>query len=455
MAITKEEFVVDINTAIEEAKEIYDGSRNANMGDSYASKLALSKVDRLFVLLNELVYSRINSMSEKEIEKYKNEKIAVLVNEVNRLMLDLEKNSENLTAKTRIEELLSLKAKLESENIEDVRNRLIQTLKLFLDYSTGDKQIESLRNIYRDKETFEEFIKLLEEYRSIENEIKMLELERKIIAKDLLPNSANYSFTRVDLDTFLTLEGLNKLEEEISVFIQKSTEEEMFEQENFGDLAKRVFIDTLNIESPNPLDKEALEFLKSRLLDAPRLYDKAKLELEEWEILTSKTFKTHEINSKISTLEKEIKETKEEINKALKNWYNTYYSNNNMYKPISTRINEKFIYYMGYEYLNDFILYGQWPTEDKLKLLSATRKLNRKEAEKQILKIEIVKSKHSNIFTSYISEREIQKQKIKEQMQELVGEWQNPLIMQVINNYYLNQENVKREKKARKEEKNK
>jgi hypothetical protein len=126
-----------------------------------------------------------------------------------------------------------------------------------------------------------------------------------------------------------------------------------------------------------------------------------------------------------------------------------------MYKPISTRINEKFIYYMGYEYLNDFILYGQWPTEDKLKLLSATRKLNRKEAEKQILRIEIVKSKHSNIFTSYIGERQIQKQKIKEQMHELVGEWENPLIMQVINNYYLNQENVKKAKKAKKDEKTK
>lgn len=433
MAINKDKFVFNMNLAIEEAKMI---SKSVDT-DSYFDKMSLYKLDSLYSLLNEMVNRRLTTISNEEIEKYRNERINSIVNKINRYMLDLEKEDSS-DVKSKIESLISVRTKLESESANDIKNRLLSELKLS-SVPSSDKDVDILRKLYNGDEAFNEFLKLFTEYRNKERELKSLEIKRELIIEDLIPNSTNYSFTRSDNNSLLTTDGLKKIEEEISFFIQKSTDEEMAEIENFGEVARKAYFSTICFDNNcEPIDSESLGFLKSKLENQSRLYDTASLELDEWELLNNKTFKTSEVILRISELEKEIRETKKKINQVIRDWYKDYYTTNDLYKPLATRVNNKFIYNIGYDYLDDFFTYGQWPSKENISLLSSSRELNRKEAEKEILKIELVLSKHSDILTNYLNDKKLELDGIKTRMNELVPNWNNPLVMEIIENYLHN-----------------
>ena len=444
MTINKDKFVFCMTEAIEEIKAI---SERSKIIDSYFQKMNLYKVDRLYSLLNELVNKRLMSMKDEEVENYRQEKIHTIVNSINRNMLDLEKQDSS-DVKTKIESLIKTRTQLESETIADIKKRLISELKLD-NIPSDDKEVDMIRRMYNNEGSFEEFVELFKKHREIERELKVLKIERELIASDLIPTNANYNYTQVDVDSLLTIDGFKKLEGEITTFIQKSTDEEIAEKDNFGEVAKKAYFSTICFDSTsNPIDRDSLEYLKDKLENNSRLYDTASLEIEEWQSLNSKIFKTTEVLIKISNLEKEIRETKKKINKEIREWYKNYYTNNDLYKPVVARRNDKLIYYIGYEYLEDFFLYGKWPNKETIHLLSITRELNRKEAEKEILKIELTKEKHSNILTNHMADKELELQKIADKMTELVPDWKNTSIIEIIENYLYNSDNKKRNRSS-------
>lgn len=444
MAISKDKFVFSMTEAIKEAKAISESNK---IIDSYFQKMNLYKIDRLYSLLNELVNYKLTNAKDDEIENYRQEKIHTIVNSINRNMLDLEKQDSS-DVKNKIETLIKARTQLESESIDDIKRRLVSELKLET-IPSDDKEVDMLRKIYNNEESFGKFVELFKKYREIERKLKVLQVERKLIASDLIPTNVNYNYTQVDVDSLLTIDGLKKLEGEIATFIQKSTDEEMAEKQNFGEIAKKAYFSTICFDSTsNPIDRDSLEYLKDKLENNSRLYDTALLEIEEWNSLYSKTFKTTDVFIKISNLEKEIRETKKKINKEIREWYKNYYINNDLYKPVVTRRNDKLIYFIGYEYLEDLFSYGKWPNKEILHSLSCTRELNRKEAEKQILKIELVIEKHSDILTTHIADQELELEKIADKMTELVPNWKNPLVFEIIENYLYNSDNKKRNRSS-------
>ena len=87
---------------------------------------------------------------------------------------------------------------------------------------------------------------------------------------------------------------------------------------------------------------------------------------------------------------------------------------------------------MGYQNLDEFVEYGIWPSDDKIKSIALTRKLNKKEAENAILKIELVKTKYANLYNDALIDKQVRLILVKDKMTNLVGNWENPTILKIV-----------------------
>ena len=416
MAIGKEEFVDYITNAIVEAKHIHDASKTKEKGEynKYVQKMSQDKVEKLYSTIREVIENRVIESDDKEIEKYRELKLNEINSEINKCMIVLE-NSDLAIQKNiqeRIEKLMKKQSELK-DKFEEIKSN-----------NTLDK-------IYKDRDTLDKFFGLVEEYKDIKSELKMLQAERFIIAKDLVPENMDY----IDVTNLLSDDRLNNLESVIRRYIIMSQSEEENEKNNFSSKAKKVYFSTLQSDE-KPISLKVLNVLKDKIeKHSPRIYEKAVLQIEELDRLNSKTFKTDEVNNRINELKYEIGITKSEINKIIRDSYKDYYAGNNVYKPNSTRINGKFIYELGYENLNDFFEFGIWPADEQIESLRVTRKLNQKEAEKAIIRIELVKSKYTSLYNEVVQNKEARLVLIEDKLTKLVGNWKTDDVSKLINSH--------------------
>lgn len=438
MAIGKKEFVTLITNAIVEVKQINDASRLQESGkyNRYTQRLSQAKVEKLYSTINEVIGDRIFAANEVEIDNYKNIKMDEIRTKIDQCMIALEDADKAMqeNIKKYIEKLVQEQNELREKDSEALKNQIANEL-----IKAKYDDIENngiLDRIYKDKETLNNFFDLVEEYKELKSELKMLQAERIIIAKDLIPENID----NIPADNLLSEDRLNQLEHIIRKYIELSQKEVDVEKENFGEKAKEVYTSTLQ-DSGKVLNLKTLESIKDKIEKySPRTYEKAVLQIEELNRLNSKTFKTAEVDNRIKELKDEIDITKSEINRVIRNSYKEYYEDNIVYRPISTRINNRFVYELGYENLNDFFEYGLWPTEEQLESLQNTRKLNQKEAEKSIIKIELVKSKYSSMYNDIIQKKEAKVALIEDKLTNLIGDWRNEEVYRIINNHIVENE---------------
>lgn len=439
MAMKKEKFVNYMTNAIIESKNIYEASLidSGSAYNTYIQRLSQAKVEELYSTMHEIIDDRIYSATDDEIKKYKELKINEIRSEINRSMiimgnadLEMQKN-----IKSHIEKLVKKEKELREKDNNEIKEELANEL-IVAKFNSKDKNDTIVDKVYKDRDTLDKFLNLIEDYKNIKSEIKMLQAERYIIAKDLIPDNIDY----ISIDNLLSEDRLNNIENIIKEYINLSFEEEEIEKQMFGPKAKEIYFATLK-HSEKSIDLKWLKSLKDTIEKySPRVYEKAVLQLEELERLNAKTFKTDEINKKIEKVKKDISNTKSEINKIIRMTYKEHYENNKIYKPISTRINGKFIYELGYENLNDFFEYGIWPSKDKLKSLKSTRKLNKMESEKAIIRIEIVKSKYSSMYNEILCQKQAKLALIDDKLTKLIGDWKNDEVDRLINNHFEGQQ---------------
>ena len=169
---------------------------------------------------------------------------------------------------------------------------------------------------------------------------------------------------------------------------------------------------------------------------SPRLYEKIVLETSEYKRLNEKTFKTKEVEERIFELKNEIANSKNELNMFIRKYYGDYYKNNDVYKPISSRVDGKFVYALGYQNLNNFVEYGIWPTKEDIENIKFTRTLNKKTADDAIIKIELAKVKYANLYNEAVINKNARLAFIEDKMTKLVGNWKNPMILNLIDDHF-------------------
>lgn len=476
--MTKKEFSEYIERAIEECKSIYKETRSytekmyssamrENMNKSaiglytlennpeymynkYMERLALSKLDRLYSLLKEMARKRIDSMSNEVIEEYRQEKQEEISEEINRKMLKYETLTDEmarLVVKDSIDELIIEQKRIKSCTIDEIKSSIMEKLgisKTILDIAPlASDEAEVLSNISRDKETLTRFFKLLEEYRSLQSDVKTIGIERVIIARDLIPSNMNFPLYDINEEELFSDETFNKIQRQISSYIQSAVDEETNENMYFSKDAEESYYalksTSYKYSTEAPHDVKALKYFKSILSD--RLYELAQLQNQEWERLHNKVFKTNETTARIASLSSEIDETKDSINHCIINKYKEHYSNNDVYGSISTRINGKLEYALGRESLEDFYNTGLWPTKEQVASLKKARELNKKEAEKCVLRVEVAKEKFSGLQERALNNKNEKIELVRKEMTDLVGNWENPTILNIINGGILKPKN--------------
>ena len=468
--MTKKEFSEYITKAIEECKSAYNDSRSVTekmyvdamkenstksaiglytlennpdyMYNKYMERLAHSKLDRLCSVLKGATRERMESMSSEEIETYRQEKLEEISEDINRKMLryeSLKDEMARIVTKDAIDELILEQKRLKSSSIEEIKSAMIEKLGVNK-YTSNLKPMAKdeaavLANISKDKDTLSKFFELLEQYRELQSEVKTIVIERVIIARDLIPSNMNFSLSDINEEELFSDETFNKIQKQISSYIQKAVDEGNIEKVNFAKEAGEYYYllksMSYKYSTDAPYDMKALEYFKSMLPDS--VYELAKLQNQEWLRLHNKVFKTNEITTRIVELSSEIDETKETINNHIRKYYEAHYSNNDVYASISTRINGKLEYALGREALENFYNTGVWPTQEQESMLKRARELNKKEAEKCVLRVEVAKEKFSGLQERALKTKNEKIEKVKKEMTDLVGDWENPTILSIIN----------------------
>ena len=468
--MTKKEFSEYIEKAMEECRSIYKETKSytekmyssamkENMNKSaiglytlendpeymynkYMERLALSKLDRLYSLLKEAARERMESMSDEDIEEYREEKQAEISEEINRKMLKFEALTDEmarLVIKDSIDELIIEQKRVRTCAVDEIKSSLIEKLGISKTVSNiaplADDEAKVLANISRDKETLTRFFKLLEEYRNLQSDVKTIGIERVIIARDLIPSNMNFSLSDINEEELFSDETFDKIQKQISIYIQSAVDEETVESMYFSNVAEESYYalksTSYKYSDEIPHDEKALKHFKSIITD--RLYELAQLQNQEWERLHNKMFKTNETTSRIASLSSEIDETKELINHCIIEKYKEHYSNNDIYGSISTRINGKLEYALGRESLEDFYNTGIWPTKEQIDALKRARELNKKEAEKCVIRVEVAKEKFSGLQERALNNKNEKIELVRKEMTDLVGNWENPTILNIIN----------------------
>ena len=467
--MTKKEFGEYVENSIAECKEAYSSAREVtekmysdaireNAGQSavgvyvlegnpdymyhkYMERLSLSKLDRLYSLLKELTRERINLVSNEEAEAYKEDKLGEIKEEINRRMLKFESLKDEmarLVAKDAIDELIVEQKRLRTASADDIKISLIDRLgvsRRTLPIEPMEKdEAQVLANIAKDKKTLSKFFELLEEYRSLQSEVKTIGIERVIIARDLIPVNMNFSLSDIDENKLFSEETFNKIQKQISAYIQRAVDEESVEEDNFSKSASEYYYSLKPIDykysTETPHNEKALKHFRKMLPE--RIYELAMLQNQEWVRLHNKVFKTNEITTRIVGLSSEIDETKETIVENIIESYKKHYGENDVYASISTRTNGKLEYALGRESLDDFYSSGVWPTKEQISMLKRARELNKKEAEKCVLRVQVAKEKFSGLQEKALESKSGKIEKVKKQMTELVGNWENPTILSII-----------------------
>ncbi len=439
MAMKKEKFVNYMTNAIAEAKHVHDASgKNAgNAYNTYMQRLSQAKVEKLYATMHEVIDGRIHSATDEEIEKYKELRLNEISSEINKCMIIIE-NADLVmqgNIKNHIEKLIQEEKELRTKDNNTIKEEIANEL-IVAKFDNKEKSDTIVDKVYKDRDTLNKFLDLIEDYKKTKSEIKMLQAERYIIAKDLIPENIGY----VSIDNLLSEDRLNNIENIIKEYITLASKEEEIESLMFGEKAKEVYLATVQ-HSEGSIDLKWLENLRETIEKySPRTYEKAVLQLEELERLNSKTFKTEETNERIEKVKRDINNTKSKINKIIRLSYKEHYENNKVYNPISTRVNGKFIYELGYENLNDFFEYGVWPSKENLKSLKNTRRLNKRESEKAIIRIELVKSKYSSMYNEILCKKQAKIALIEDKLTNLLGDWKNEEVDRLINNHFEGQQ---------------
>ena len=233
------------------------------------------------------------------------------------------------------------------------------------------------------------------------------------------------ALTKLQTETAKVLDGLSDVELKIKkMFSSKS-------QNAYGKLKSCDY--KYDIDGKVwPYDEKSLEIFENIL--SPRVYELAKLQNNEWLMLNKKIFKTMDVNSRIAVLCMEIDETKKTIDNDIRNWYKETYYNNGSIRPISSRVSGKFEYSLGAkDSLGSFVEFGMWPTEKEIASLKLAIKLNRVELEKTIIYAEQIKERLGRLYNVSLNAKKKELQDLENKMTALVGNWNTPVILSIIN----------------------
>ena len=429
--MNKNEFASNI---VEALKEVHTLPNSNNLYDldalrdpidiqeKYIDSVALSKVERLYSTVLNAAKNRVSNATSEDMEVYREEKLAILNEKINRYMLGFEMLSseeEKELVNKKVDELILEHDKLKDANIEDLRKALLDKFNTSKDFNEKDEVFENISD-----KSVSNFFKLLKEYKALELELKSIEMEKTSISIGLSRTLYNFKVPGMDEKEMFTDNGLRELKEAASSYIQHAVDEEIIEKENFSEIAKNSYNNLIDTNYKNsdtiPYDSEALIYYKSKI--DPILFERANSQLVEWNRIHNKLFKSKEDNHRLENLIREIDVTKKSVGISIRQFYRNHYSSNPAYMPIASKLNGKFIYAVGSKALYNFFYVGSWPTEEELNNLRITRELNKKEAEDYVIKVEFAKDKFSYLSDSSINAKKERLQTLKENIISLVGD---------------------------------
>ena len=408
--------------------------------NKYMKKLTLSKIKRLYSILSAPAYYRIISMTNEEIDEYREEKISELTSSINRLMLAMEvsKNDiETLTIKDKIETLINEQNALKEMTHEVIRKYVIDNLSLNItdDNTSFDGKDETivLENIIKDETTLSNFLNMVDEYKKLEKEIKGIRIEQVIIYNDLINNSLK---SDISIDELFNEESLKSLQATIAEKIKEITDCEISIKKEFGSKIKKCYnkikSDEYKTKNILPYENGVLEIFESII--PSKTLELAYLQNEEWTRLNKKVFKTLDVNNTLAILCMEIDDTKNLIDSFIREWYKNAYYNNSLFAPVSSRASGKFEYSLGAKScLDNFINCGVWPEEKDIETLKLCLKLNRIEAEKSIIYTEQIKERLTRLFNTSLETKKKELEELEERITTKYGNWKNDIILSIIN----------------------
>ena len=458
MSLDKKGFAEIIVNAINECKNISNYSRNYLINltvqnneidnveykyNKYMEKLALSKIERLYSLLSAPAYTRIMAMSDAEVDEYREEKVSEMTSSINRLMLAMEvsrNDDEKNSFKEKVETLVDEQTKLKEMTAEMLKEYVINNLGLdFKDESVsfdGKEETEILQNISKDKDTLSRFISMVNDYRTLEREIRSIRSEQIIIYNDLFNGNIK---NELSIDKLFSEESLSNLQSAIAEKLNDILEAESNLKLDFSNKVKKAYCKIKSMDykydkdgKVSPYEEETLQIFEQ--IVPSRTTELAYLQNEEWMRLNKKVFKTTQVNESLAILSIEIDETKKLIESYVRDWYKNAYYNNSLFGPVSSRANGKFEYSLGAKNcLDEFINFGVWPDENAIMSLRACLKLNKIEAEKSIIHAEQIKERLVRLFNTSLEEKRKELELLDVKITCEFGNWKNEVILSIIN----------------------
>lgn len=447
MSLDKKGFAKLVESAIEELYITTYNNPVVNKDDRVykynkcMKKLIRSKMNRLYSILSLPAYTRIMSVSNKELEEYRSDKLSELEGSINRLMLAMEvsyNNSEKTDVKEKIEVLVEEQTRFREMNVESLRKYLIDKLNVDVDSDNesfdGKEETLVLENIIKDDNSISEFLSMQKEYRSLEREIKTIRAEQVIVYNDLLNNNIK---GEISIDELFDENSLTDLQKTISQKITEISDLEINIKNHFGSKTKKMYSKLLSNEYKDnsnvlPYENGLLDVFEEMIPSST--IELARLQNEEWCRLNKKVFKTIEVSTTMAMLSDEIDDTKELINSYIREWYKNAYYNNSLFGPISSRASGKFEYSLGAKTcLCDFISSGIWPSDKDVDDLKLCLRLNRIEAEKSVIYAEQIKERLSRLFTNELNKKKEELSNLEDKINKKYGNWNNETILSIIN----------------------
>ncbi len=447
MSLDKKGFAKLVENAIEELYVTTYNNPAVNKDDRVykynkcMKKLIRSKMNRLYSILSLPAYSRIMSVSNKELEEYRSDKLSELESSINRLMLAMEvsyNNSEKTDVKEKIEVLVEEQTRFREMNVETLRKYLIDKLNIVVDSDNesfdGKEETLVLENIIKDDNTISDFLSMQKEYSNLEREIKTIRAEQVIVYNDLLNNNIK---GEISIDELFDENSLTDLQKTISQKITEISDLEINIKNHFGSKAKKMYSKLLSNEYKDnlnvlPYENGLLDVFEEMIPSST--IELARLQNEEWCRLNKKVFKTIEVSTTMAMLSDEIDDTKELINSYIREWYKNAYYNNSLFGPISSRASGKFEYSLGAKTcLCDFISSGIWPSDRDVDDLKLCLRLNRVEAEKSVIYAEQIKERLSRLFTNELNKKKEELSNLEDKINKKYGNWNNETILSIIN----------------------
>ncbi len=422
-------------------KEVIDGNVEYKY-NSCMAKLSTSKMKRLYAILAKPAKDRILSMPNSEVEEYRNDKSLENTNEINRLMLNIEvakTDAEKVSSKEKVELLIEEESKLKEMSVDQLKRYLITKLGLdMLDEKSfdGKEETEVLEKISKDQDTLSKFIKMVQEHRALEREVRAMRSEQIIIYNDLIARNVKLELS---IDEIFSEEALTNLQSTIAGCLGIVSDLESGIKRDFSSKTRKAYNEITSLDykyikgsDVYPYNEESISVFE-RVIPT-RTCELARLQNEEWNRLSKKIFKTSEVNEKIAMLSIEIDKTKSLIDEYIREWYKNTYYNSSILGPISSRSNGKFEYSLGAKYaLDEFVNYGVWPSEREISTLRLSIKLNKVELEKSVIHAEQIKERLSRLYNSVLDEKKEKIEELEKTMTALVGNWKNPVILSIIN----------------------